>query len=123
MAVALLILPIVAVVIGTILLRDLPRRRQVCLALFAVAWSGIVFVVGYSMGGIAPQYRGNIVLQQLLRATTRALEAGECDQARAAFIDANRFVEAGGSVHEGAALVGARLRGVSDDAAPANPTE
>jgi len=123
MAIALIIFPLFAVVIGAVLLRGFPRRKQVILAIFAVAWTAIVLAIGNSMGGIAPQYRGNIALLRLLRDTTRALEAGECEQARAAYIEANRFVEAGGSVHEGAAMVGNRLRVVSDDAVLLNQPE
>lgn len=118
MAIALLILSIIAIVIGATLLRGLPRRRQIGLAIFAAIWTGIVVVIGYSIGEIAPQYRGNIALQRLLRDAAGALEVGNCDQARAAFLEANRFVESGGSVHEAATMVSERLHGVSNDTAP-----
>lgn len=121
MGAVLIILPVIGGILGIMLLRGLPRRRQVWLSLFAIAWTAIVIGIGYSVGGIAPEYRGNIAIQRLLREANGSLEAGDCEQARAAFSEANRFVEHGGKVHDAVTMIADRLR--PSAAAPANSAQ
>ena len=123
MAIALLLLLFLAIAVGAVMLRGLPRRKQVGFAFLATGWTAIVSVIGYSIGGIGPQYRGDIALLQLLRETAGALDVGECERTRAAFAEADRLISAGGSVHEGAALVRTRLRGAADAPVQTKPAE
>lgn len=121
MAALLIVLPVIGGTLGILLLRALPRRRQVWLSLFAIAWTAIMIGIGHSLGGIAPEYRGNIALQQVLRDANRALEAGDCEQARTAFSEANRYLQHGGKVHDAVKMIGDRL--LPSAASPANAAQ
>jgi hypothetical protein len=121
MGAVVIIIPVIGGILWIMLIRGLPRRRQLWLSVFAIAWTAIVIGIGYSVGGIAPEYRGNISIQRLLRDANRSLEAGDCEQARAAFSEANRFVERGGKVHDAVTMIGDRLR--PSAAAPANAAQ
>jgi len=113
----------ICIVILIMLLRYLPRLRYVWLALFAIVWTTIVIGIAYPLGGLTSTGRGNSAIRQLLRDTNRALEAGDCENTRAAFQEANRFVESGGrdSLYDAAKLISERLR--PPTAAPVIPAQ
>ena len=110
MGALLFILPVIAIFLAIKLLRGLPRRRQVWLACFAIACTAITFSMGYQLGGIAPEYRGNIAINRLIRDSNRAFDVGDCEQVRTAFSEANRFTEGGGSLHDAVTMISERLR-------------
>jgi len=118
----LLILPVIGIVIGIMLLRGLPRRRQVWLALFAIVWTTIAIGIAYEVGRIPPMYKGNIAIGQLLRDTNRALEAGDYENTRAAFREAKSFLESHrGDLYDAVTMISKRLR--PPQAAPVIPAQ
>ena len=110
MGLLLLILPIIAIVAAVLLLRGVPRRRQIGLALTIGVWTCVVFVVGHEVGRIPPQYRANIAIQKLIRDTDRVLAAGEVEQVEAAYREAQHsLMQAGGTTDDAARLIAERL--------------
>ncbi len=122
-------LPLILTVIGIciviliMLLRGLPRRRQVWLALFAIVWTTIAIGMGFEVGRIDGMYRGNNAIWLLLRETNRAMEAGDCENTRAAFREANSIMESGSrdSLYDAAMMISKRLR--PPTAAPVIPAQ
>ena len=121
MGALLFILPAIAIVFAIKLLHGLPRRRQVWLACFVIACTAIALGIGYQFGGIAPEYRGNIAINRLIRDSNRAFEVGDCEQVRTAFREANRFTEGGGSLHDAVTMISERLRFSSSAPTPQSP--
>jgi hypothetical protein len=113
-ALLLLLIPIVAVIAVLLMLRDMPRRRQISFIIFALAWSCIVcVVVGYELGRISSQYREAIAIRNLIRDTDRALAADEVQQVKDAFSEANRMVRDDGDLDGAARLIGEQLQPAS----------
>jgi len=110
MTIIIPVILIICVVVGALLLRNVSGQRKVVIALLAAVWTGVVFVLGFTIGEIKPTYRGNIAIQTILRETNKALEDGQCDRAKMAFSDAQRFLDNGGSFHDAARQVGEKLR-------------
>ena len=110
MAILLLLIPIVAVIAILLMLRDMPRRRQIGFVIFALAWSCIVCgVVGYELGRISSQYREAITIRNLIRDTDRALAADEFQQVKDAISEANQMIRENGDIEGAVQLVEERL--------------
>lgn len=114
-----MILAAAGIGVGALMLRGMPRRKQLALTLLAVVWTAIAIGAAYLVGGIAPEYRGNIAIQRLLRETNHALQSGDCERARAAFSEATRVVEGGGKLHDAVTTIGERLRSSASASEPA----
>jgi len=122
MGALLFILPVICIVIGIMLLRGQPRRRQVWLALFAIVCTTFVFSLGYMFGGITPTYRGEGAIGSLLVVTNRALEAGDYENTRAAFQEAISLVKSHrGDKYDAVTMISERLR--PPTAAPVIPAQ
>lgn len=114
MTALLLLIPTVVIVAALVLLRDMPRRRQIGLVIFAIIWSCITCgIVGYELGRISSHYREAIAMKKLLRDTDRALEAGQVQEVKTAYGDANRLMQTGGTTDGVVRLIGERLQPTS----------
>ncbi len=118
MGAIIVILAAAGIGVGALMLRGIPRRKQLALTLLAVVWTAIAIGAANLVGGIAPEYRGNIAIQRLLRETNHALQSGDCERARAAFSEANRVVEGGGKLHDAVTTIGERLRASTSASEP-----
>jgi hypothetical protein len=101
------------------LLRGMPRRRKVWLSLFVIAWTVSLLGVGFLVGEIGPLYRGNGAIRRVLHDTHQSLEAGECEQVRAAFSEAGSFLQRGGEPLDAVKIIAERLQRSPSPATPA----
>ena len=98
------IICIAALILGVVLFWLMPKRRTITLLILAVAWTGFVAVLGYSVGMIVPTYRLENAAQ-IIRMSDRILSDGECERLRIAFSEANLYLQNPGSTNEDAILL------------------
>lgn len=97
------------------LLRESPLRVRLGLSVIGLVASATAALLGFELGRIDSMYRSGAALVQLIRATSRTLDAGECDRAQAA------YARAAGALEKGTGAVPA-AKDIARALDPAQPT-
>jgi hypothetical protein len=77
------------------LLRDTPIRTRLGVVAIGAAAAAIVGLVAAELARIDSMYQEPSTLRSLVRVTASALDAGECERARAAFVAAEDAIARG----------------------------